>query len=241
MSKPDTMTTLVSAPWFDLAGNPLPVTPLPGLGPEVIQDLEGSHPGPLSPPLKELLGTCCGLERTELGCIDFTGCWFPEEPCAVFRPCLTLALHDEGRRWIAENREGDIPGPVWCMFPDPEVAVYVSEDLASFIATLRERTQRGQTLAWLEDLAAQAQAVWSHRHELAMRPHEAYQSYQAIRGWLLGLPVDAYVYDLRAPTPARGWPFGVSGPSGRYYRCGRLPVFAVSGYQVKAGGSDILS
>jgi hypothetical protein len=75
----------------------------------------------------------------------------------------------------------------------------------------------------------EARTVWSRRHALAMRPHEAYHSDRAIRGWLLGLPFDAYVYDLRAPRTARGWPYGVAGPSGRLYRCGRLPVFAVAG------------
>ena len=43
------------------------------------------------------------------------------------------------------------------------------------------------------------------------------------------LPAGAYVYDLRARSAVRGWPYGVAGPSGRHYRCGRLPVFAVAG------------
>jgi hypothetical protein len=179
--------------------------------------------------MKALLGACCGLTGTELGSIDFTGCWFPEEPCAVFRPALTLAVDDDGRRWIAEVGNRDLPGPVWCVFPDPEVAVYVSDDLAAFLATLHDHTSRGEMHAWLRDLTAEARSVWSQRHLSAMRPHEAHRSDRAIRGWLLGLPFDAYVYDLRAPRTARGWPYGVAGPSGRLYRCGRLPVFAVAG------------
>jgi hypothetical protein len=81
----------------------------------------------------------------------------------------------------------------------------------------------------LEELTAQARAVWSQRHAWAIRPHEAHRSDPAIRGWLMTLPAGAYVYDLRAPSVVRGWPYGVAGPSGRHYRCGRLPVFAVAG------------
>jgi hypothetical protein len=223
------MMPLVSAPWLDANGNPLPVKPLPGLRSEAIQNLEYSYPGILSPTMKGLVGTCCGLAATELGSIDFTGCWFLEEPCAVFRPALTLAVDDADRRWIAEVGNQDLPGPVWCVFPDPEVAVYACDDLATFLATLREQSSRSQTRAWLRGLTAAARVVWSQRHVLAMRPHEAHRSDRAIGGWLQGLPFDAYIYDLRSPRIARGWPYGVAGPSGRLYRCGRLPVFAVAG------------
>jgi hypothetical protein len=83
--------------------------------------------------------------------------------------------------------------------------------------------------AWLDALVAQARAVWSQRHAWAIRPHEAHRADPAIRGWLMTLPAGAYVYDLRARSAARGWPYGVAGPSSRHYRCGRLPVFAVAG------------
>jgi hypothetical protein len=179
--------------------------------------------------MKELLTRSCGLAGTELGSIDFTGCWFLEEPYAIFRPALTLAIDDAERRWIAEVGNGDLPGPIWCVFPHPEVAVYVSDDLATFLATLRERTCQGEVSRWLDALGAQARAVWSQRHVRAIRPHEAHRSDPAIRGWLMTLPAGAYVYDLRARSVARGWPYGVAGPSGRHYRCGRLPVFAVAG------------
>jgi hypothetical protein len=179
--------------------------------------------------MKELLGRSCGLTGTELGCIDFTGCWFLEEPDAIFRPALTLAIDDAERRWIAEVGNGDLPGPIWCVFPRPEVAVYVSDDLASFLATLRERTCRKEVSCWLDELTAEARAVWSQRHAWAIRPHEAHRSDPAIRGWLMTLPAGAYVYDLRSRSAVRGWPYGVAGPSGRHYRCGRLPVFAVAG------------
>ncbi len=229
MSAPDTMMPLASAPWVDAEGNPLSVSPLPGLRSDVIRSLECSYPGILSPAMKDLLSSCCGLAGTELGSIDFTGCWFLEEPSAVFRPAVTIAIDNAERRWIAEIGDKDLPGPVWCVFPDPEVAVYVSDDLAAFVAALHERTCRGEVQVWLQDLITQARTVWSRRHAWASRPHEASHVDRAIRGWLLGLPFDAYVYDLRPPRTARGWPYGVLGPSARQFRCGRLPVFAVAG------------
>ena len=229
MSTADTITPLVSAPWMCTNGKALPVRTLPGLRPEVIQGLECSVPGIISSAYKALLETCCGLADTAIGSIDFTGCLFPAEPCVVFRPGLTLAIDDAGRRWIGEIGERDLPGPIWCVFPDPKVAIRVSDDLAAFIATLRNSMSRGETLTWLQDLSAHARTVWSRRHALARRPYELHESDTQIRGWLAGLPFDAYVYDLRTPSIVRGWPYGVAGPSGRLYRCGRLPVFAVAG------------
>jgi hypothetical protein len=182
-----------------------------------------------NPTIQALLATCCGLADTELGHIDFTGCCFPEEPCSVFQPCLTMAIDDAGRRWIAEVGNKDLPGPVWCVFPDPQVAVHVSDDLHTFLAALHEHAHRGQTLAWLQNLSATAHAVWAHRRALALRPYHAYHSDDEIRGWLSSLPSNAYVYDLRRESAVRGWPYGVAGPSARQYRCARLPVFAVAG------------
>ena len=66
MSTTDTMTPLVSAPWFDADGNPLPVRALPGLRPEVVRGLECSYPGIIHPTLRALLETCCGL-ASEVG------------------------------------------------------------------------------------------------------------------------------------------------------------------------------
>jgi hypothetical protein len=244
MSASDTTMPLISAPWLNAEGNPLSVIPLPGLREEVIQSLECSFPGILTPPMKELLSRSCGLAGTELGSIDFTGCWFAEEPYAIFRPALTLAIDGAERRWIAEVGNGDLPGPIWCVFPHPEVAVYVSDDLAAFLATLRDQTCQGEASHWLDELTAQARVVWSQRHARAIRPHEAHRSDPAIRGWLMTLPAGAYVYDLRARSAARGWPYGVAGPSGRHYRCGRLPVFAVAGlpaegWRASRGGAQV--
>ena len=233
MSTPDTMLPFISAPWLDADGNPLSVRPLPGLRADVIQSLECSYPGIVSPQMKALLGTCCGLADTDLGSIDFTGCWFDEEPSTVFRPALTLAIDDAGRRWIAEVGNGDLPGPVWCVFPDPEVIVHISDDLAAFVSTLHEYTCRGEMQTWLHRLNDEARSVWSQRHVLAFRPHEVFKSDRAIRAWLSGLPFNAYVYDLRERNVERGWPYGVAGPSGLHFRCGRLPVFAVAGLPVE--------
>jgi hypothetical protein len=229
MCTADTMTPLISAPWVDADGNPLPERALPGLRPEVIHGLECSFPGIISPAHKALLEICCGLAETELGSIDFTGCFFPEEPCPVFQPCLTLAIDDAGRRWIAELGEKALPGPIWCVFPDPKVAVYVSDDLAAFMATLRGCACRGETLQWLQNLSDEARTVWTQRHALAQRPYQLRDPDEKVRGWLAGLPFDAYVYDVRTPKIARGWPYGLAGPSARLYRCARLPVFAVVG------------
>ncbi len=228
MSTHDTMTPLTSTPWLDSSGNALSVRPLPGLRPELIESLNLIYPGIINPTMQALLASCSGLADTELGHIDFTGSCFPQEPCAVFQPCLTVAIDDAGRRWIAEVGNQDLPGPVWCVFPDPQVAVPIADDLRTFLATLHDHAHRGQTLAWLQDLSATAHAVWTHRRALASRPSRAHSD-DEIRGWLSSLPSGAYVYDLRRTSTVRGWPYGVAGPSARLYRCGRLPVFAVAG------------
>ena len=76
MSAPDTLMPLVSALWFDADGNPLSVTPLPGLRSEVIQSLECSYPGILSPPMKALLSNCCGLAGTAAARSGFGWPWY---------------------------------------------------------------------------------------------------------------------------------------------------------------------
>lgn len=235
MSTTDTMVPLVAAPWLDAAGRPLPVAALPGLQPEAIQGLEASFPGTLNPSLRDLLSHCCGLAGTELGSIDFTGRWFPEEPIAVLRPCLTLAIDDAGRRWIAETAGPGPTGAVWCVFPHPKVIVHVADGLAEFLAMLRDASVHGRTRAWIRTLTAQARTVWLHRHQIAAYSHDRCRSDAALRSWLWTLPFDAYVYDLRSNIPARGWPYGLAGPAGRIFRCGRLPVFAVAGWPSSSG------
>jgi hypothetical protein len=224
------MVPLPSALWLGRTGRPLPVTALPGLCPEAIQGLETSYPGTITPELRKLLASSCGLTGTVLGDIDFTSRWFPEEPLWIFRPGLTLAIDDEGRRWIAETA-GDVglPGPVWCIFQKPEVALHVGDDLGTFLSTLCEHERCNGTREWLQGLCAEARVVWARRHALAFRSQKTCRWDRQLQGWLAGLPFDAYVYDLRLPMPARGWPYGLAGPTGRLYRCGRLSVFAVAG------------
>jgi hypothetical protein len=241
MSITDAMVPFLTAPWLTRTGERTGITCLPGLSREAIQSLEAIYPGPLAAEMRELLARSCGLAGTDLGDIDFTGRWFPEEPLAVFRPCLTLAVDDAGRRWIAELNEQSLPGPVWCVFPNPEVVVFVSDDIVEFIATLRDRTAARDTAAWVRGLGVQAKAIWSRRQALATRGQRACKSDASTRAWIASLPFDAYIYDLRARTPWRGWPYGLAGPAGRLYRCGRLPVFAVAGWPSQGRWAEHLS
>ena len=242
MSIKDNKVPLLSAPWLNPTGQRHPVTPLPGLHPQAIQDLESSYPGTLSTVMRSLLGTSSGLAGSELGSVDFTSRWYPEEPLAVFRPCLTLAVDDEGRRWIAEtSRRDGLPGPVWSIFPDPAVAVFVSEDLAGLLATLHENALCGRTVGWLRSLSAKARTVWAQRRTLALRSQHRCQSDPATRRWLEAIPFDASVFDLRPPFPACGWPYGLAGPDGQLFRCGRLPAFAVAGRSSRSRWSHHMS
>ena len=229
MSTVDTMARLLAS-WHNSTGQSSASTPLPGLRPEVIRGLAASNPDVLNTDLCRLLRTSCGIAGTALGDIDFTGQWYPEEPLAILRPCLSLVVDDLGRRWLAEI-PGDtgLPGPVWCVFPQPAVTLYVSDDLGSFLSTLRECAKQGCTVQWLRSLSAEARAIWAERFEAALRSRDACRRDRRIRGWLSALPFDAHIYDLRPLALARGWPYGLKGPSGRLYRCGRLPVFAVAG------------
>ncbi len=240
MSTADTVIPLLSMPWLSCGGIRLSTTPLPGLRPDVIQGLDAVYPGILSPGMRQLLHTSCGLEDTALGSIDFTGRWHPEEPLSVFRPCLTLAVDGEGRRWIAEtSHDGGLPGPVWCVLREPQVALWIANDLGDFLVTLHERAKTDSTHRWLRDISAEARAAWAQRHALAIRP-TACQWDKSIWGWLAALPLDACVFDLRPPAHVRGWPYGVSGPSGLLYRCGKLPLFAVGGCP-KSSGMDAMA
>jgi hypothetical protein len=229
MSTPDKVIPLLSLPWLSNGGVRLSTTPLPGLDPDVIQGLDAVYPGILSPEMRQLLHTSCGLEDTALGSVDFTGRLYPEEPLSVFRPCLTLSVDDEGRRWIAEtSNDRGLPGPVWCVLPEPQVALWFANDLGDFLAQLHECAKTDSRPRCLRRIPAEARAVWAQRHALAMRP-ATYRWDRSIRGWLAALPMDAFVFDLRSPAHVRGWPYGLSGPSGLLYRCGKLPLFAVGG------------
>jgi hypothetical protein len=234
MSKSDKVMPFASALAMSLAGGASRVARIPGLRPEAIQGLEALYPGTLTPEMRSLLETTCGLSAAEFGTIDLTGHWHPEESMAVFRPCLTLAIDDEGRRWIAEtSRQRGLPSPVWCILPEPAVALHVSEDLGSFLTAVDDSARRGLLLKWLRNFDKRARTVWArtvwaHRQTLARKSFEHCRQDSSIRGWLRALPFDAQVYDLREPSSTPGWPYGIAGPDGRTYRCGRLPIFAVA-------------
>jgi len=201
----------------------------PGLSRDAIAELEYSYPGTLTRQMRSLLQTTCGLTVRELGALDLTGRWHPAEPMAVFHPCLTLAIDDAGRRWIAEtSREKGLPGPVWCVHREPAVAIHVSDDLGSFLDAIRDAKRCGGLKEWLRDLRQQAWAIWARRHALARESHKSCSQDRGLRGWLAELPLGSCIYDLRTPSGVRGWPYGVRGPGAELHRCGRLPLFAVS-------------
>jgi len=202
---------------------------VPGLSSQAIQGLEATYPGTLTAEMRSLLRTTCGLTAAEFGTIDFTSRWHPQEPISVFRPCLTLAIDDEGRRWIAEtSRDHGLPGPVWCVLPDTAVTLYVCDELNKFLSTVRDSAERGRLYKWLRGLHSDARAIWAQRQALARRSYQICCEDRGLRGWLAGLPFDVHIYDLRAPSRLRGWPHGLAGEDGRLYRCGRLPVFTVA-------------
>lgn len=216
----DKMVPLVSA---------CAMTHAPGLRPEAIQAVHGFFPGILTPHMRSLLRESCGFTAGELGTVDFTGRWHPMGPLGVFRPCLTLAIDDEGRRWIAEtSRARGLPGPVWCVLPEPEVAVHIGDGLGEFLVSLNDAAHRGRMSKWLRRISHEAREIWAGRDVLARRSQLQCQQDPELRNWSAGLPLDAQVYDLRPQWKLRGWPYGLAGPDGRLHRCGKLPVFAVS-------------
>jgi hypothetical protein len=230
MSIADTMMPLLTAPWLWRFGGPLPTCALPGLRPEALAHLEAHWTGILTPEMRQLLHASCGLSQTPLGDVDFTGRWFPEEPLSVFRPSLTLAIDDQGRRWIAEvGKRRGLPGPVWCVYPQPEVAMLVDRSLADFILRLYSTERRKSISMWTTGLSVRARKLWASRHAAAIALPVAFSRMRELRGWLAALPLDAWIYDLRTLGPRHGLPYGISRERGDAYRCGRLPVFAFVG------------
>jgi hypothetical protein len=230
MSTADTMMPLLTAPWPGRAGEQLLTFPLPGLRREAIADLDANWAGPMTPEMRQLLQLSCGLSKTPLGSVDFTGRLYPEEPLSVFSPSLTLAIDDQGRRWIAEVAKWrGLPGPVWCVLSKPEVAMFVDRNLADFVVRLNNNVRRECMAQWLTVLNTRARKLWASRHARAIAVPIAFRRMRELRGWLAGLPLDAWIYDLRAPGPRRGLPYGISRERGFPQRCGRLPVFAFVG------------
>ncbi len=230
MSRADTMIPLLQGPWRGHDGERLPVTALPPLSTDTIEHLHSHWTGTLTAEMRKLLQCSCGLSRTPLGCIDFTGRWYPEEPLAIFRPSITLAIDEEGRRWIAEvGRNRGLPGPVWCVFPRPEVAMFVDRTLDHFLIRLHSRIRRNSFSQWFTSLQNGARTLWAMRHGRAFAVPVAFRRLRELRGWLSELPAHASVYDLRNPGRRRGLPYGLARERGGWYRCGRLPVFALVG------------
>jgi hypothetical protein len=228
MLRADTMMPLLQAPWRGHDGERLPVTALPPLSSETIEQLNLQWTGTLTAEMRKLLQRSCGISGTPLGCVDFTGCRYPEEPLAIFRSSITLAIDSEGRRWIAEvGRKRGLPGPVWCVFPRPEVAMWVDRSLAGFLIGLHSRIRRNSFAQWFTSLHGSARTLWATRHARAIAVPVAFTRLRELRGWLAELPLNAWVYDLRSPGRRRGLPYGLAPEGGGWYRCGRLPVFAL--------------
>jgi hypothetical protein len=149
----------------------------------------------------------------------------------VFRPCITLSVDRAGRRWIAETGHAEgLPGPVWCIVQDPEVVVYVCDDLGRFLDLLHRHVVAKSFEGFLHAIDEAAWRTWRQRGALAFQSRQACGHDRNVRAWLLQLPRDSRIYDLRSPSFGRGWPYGVAGGTGRFHRCGREPLFAVSGF-----------
>ncbi len=229
MSTADKVVPFKSAHVIPRATSGPRIAPAPGLSPESIQTLGACYAGTLTADMRALLQKTCGLSVDGFGSIDFTGRCHAEEPIQVLRPSVTLAIDDEGRRWIGEtSRQEGLPGPIWCVLPEPAVAVYVSDDLGGFLDELNDSMRPGHLARWLRGLHMEAHRVWAWRQALARQSYEICRKDRVLSGWLAELPHHAHVYDLREPCAVRGWPYGLAGPDGRFYRCGRLPIFAVA-------------
>jgi len=237
----NTMLPAFAYPWLSAKGPALPVRRAPGLSASAIDSLRPNFPGTLTTEHENLLRQRCGIDGTALDYIDFTGRWHDEETLAVFRPCLTLAVDAQGRRWIAETAKTQgLPGPVWCILPDPQVVMYISEDLGAFLQMLRRYTREGSVAAWLHAVDTAAHHAWKNRGALTFQSRQTCGQDPKVRAWLLQLPRDSRVYDLRSPTFGTGWPYGVAGGGGRYHRCGRELLFAVSGFPAPSRWANYL-
>jgi hypothetical protein len=237
----NTMLPVLAHPWINAEGQALPIQSGPGLKPSAIDSLRTTFLGTLTPDFEQILRLSCGLDGTALQYIDFTGQWHKDEPLAVFRPCLSLANDAHGRRWIAEtgNTRG-LPGPVWCVMQDPEVVVYVNADLGEFLKLLRRTTCDQSIEGWLKAVDTAAERAWKQRGALAFYSRQECGHDPQVRQWLLQLPRDARVYDLRSTKFGGAWPYGAAGATGRFHRCGRELLFAVSGFPAPSRWADHL-
>lgn len=236
-----TMLPALSHPWIDPSGRTLPVQLSPGLSTSAIDSLRIRFPGVLTAEFEQLLQRSCGIDGTPLQYLDFTGQFHDEESLAVFRPCITLGVDGAGRRWIAETgKSSGLPGPVWCVVKEPQVVVYVCENLGGFVELLHRHSVSSSVVDWLRTLDGAAWRIWRQRGALAFQARQACGHDFQVRTWLLQLPRDSRVYDLRSPSFGAGWPYGVAGAGGRFHRCGRELLFAVSGFPAPSRWTDHL-
>ena len=238
MSPADTMVPLLCRPWVARDGEKTLGTPLPPLSREAVNNLDSHWTGVVTPQMRQILQLSCGVSGTPVGNLDFTGRWYPAEPLPIFRPSITLTIDDKGRRWIAEvHKNRGLPGPVWCVLPQPEVAMFVDRTIADFLLRLHRETRRDTLSQWLTMLGIRARTLWATRHARAVAVPAAFSRLRELRGWLASLPVNAWIYDLRAPGVRRGLPYGLMRERGAVCRCGSLPVFAFVGSGRSAGAT----
>jgi hypothetical protein len=123
---------------------------------------------------------------------------------------------------------------------DPEVVVYVSADLGEFLKLLHRTTCDQSIDGWLKAVDTAAERAWKQRGALAFYSRQECGHDREVRQWLLQLPRDSRVYDLRSPKFGVAWPYGAAGATGRFHRCGREPLFAVSGFPAPSRWADYL-
>jgi hypothetical protein len=80
----------------------------------------------------------------------------------------------------------------------------IDRNLADFVVRLHSNERRDGMLQWLTVLNIRARKIWANRHARAITLPAAFSRMRELRGWLAGLPLDAWIYDLRAPSPRRG-------------------------------------
>ncbi len=107
--------------------------------------------------------------------------------------------------------------------------MFVDRTLGDFLLRLHQEMRRDTLSQWLTILRIRARTLWATRHARAIGVPEAFSRLRELRGWLAGLPVNAWIYDLRTPRVRRGLPYGLTRERGAACRCGTLPVFAFVG------------
>jgi hypothetical protein len=224
---------------------PLPsvsVEPTPGLDPGMVAILRRTLPARLTPEFERLLRAMCGFATTTAQAGELTDREFARESSPVVRPSLTLAVDDKGRRWIAETvTTAGIPGPVWCVYDNPRVVVYVSADVREFVDMVLQQGEQHALSGWLQSLDLAAERTWQRRGTLAFQSRQHCSQDPRVRPWLLQLPRDARVYDLRSASFGDAWPYGAAGTGGRLHRCERELLFAVSGFPPPSRWADHLA